>query len=262
MSGLAGVPDATRGLAGYASRPFPISASAPQGSPCELALCRSAFGVEKNRVPRSAKRESARKTTSFESRFGSGACRGGSRVGGWASVRGPRCVVERTISARACGGGREELTRSRFGARVSPVRDDAPVETRWVFRYIAARKGEKGKKRESERAGQPRASRTRAGSRAGGLWRAYHCPVGAKARARACFGSCDVALCRVNELRVRRANGRGRKISGDRAKTAGRDWTRACSETDARYGCESSTGYRLQTDGRARGSRARNRERR
>ena len=40
MSGLAGVPDvAFSGLVGRASRPSPNSASAPQGSPCEFALC-------------------------------------------------------------------------------------------------------------------------------------------------------------------------------------------------------------------------------
>ena len=174
MSGLAGVPDtAFSGLVGRASRPSPNSASAPQGSPCEFALCCYFYFQERacsNSVRVIGEVPASRRVRA--------------RFGGWASVRGPQCVVEWTRVARARGAG-TRLTRalSFRRARVSP-RDDAPVEARWVFRHLASRKGGKRQKARIGKARGSRALRERARARARGLRRAYHRQVAAKVCAR------------------------------------------------------------------------------
>lgn len=172
MSGLAGVPDAAWGLAGRASRAFPNSASAPQGSPCEFALCCYFFAKSARASVYGQRRES---------RFGR-VFRGWARLGGGLRSEGREAWCGgREVRARgAVLGGR---ARSRFGARASP-RATARPSRRLGFRHVGLEKASKRQTRESERAGYPRASRTRAGSRARGLRGAYHRSVAAKGCAR------------------------------------------------------------------------------
>lgn len=172
MSGLAGVPDAAWGLAGRASRAFPNSASAPQGSPCEFALCCYFFAKSARASVYGQRRES---------RFGR-VFRGWARFGGGFGQRATRRGVADERCARAApfsGDARAHVSaRARLPARRRARRGD------WVFAKSVSKKRAKRQTRESERAGYPRASRTRAGSRARGLRGAYHRSVAAKGCAR------------------------------------------------------------------------------
>lgn len=158
MSGLAGVPDAAWGLAGRASRAFPNSASAPQGSPCEFALCCYFFGI--------SRKARVRQCTGNDASRGSGACFEVGRDSGGASVRGPRGVVWRTRGARARRRSRETRALTFRRARVSP-RDGAPVEATG-FSPSRSRKSEQKDKRENRNARVTRALRERARARARG----------------------------------------------------------------------------------------------
>lgn len=141
MSGLAGVPDvAFSGLVGRASRPSPNSASAPQGSPCEFALCCYFYFQERACSSNSVRVIIGEVPASRRVR---------ARFGGWASVREPRCVVEWTRVARARGAGTRGTRALSFRrARVSP-RDDGPVEASRFFVTSRLEKAERDKKRES-----------------------------------------------------------------------------------------------------------------
>ena len=184
MSGLAGVPDvAFSGLVGRASRPSPNSASAPQGSPCEFALCCYFYFQERACSSNSVRVIIGEVPASRRVR---------ARFGGWASVREPRCVVEWTRVARARGAGTRGTRALSFRrARVSP-RDDAPVEARRGFSSPRVWKRRKETKSENRR---PRASRTRAGLRARASSRVPS--PGRREGMRAYFGSFDVALREV-----------------------------------------------------------------
>ena len=155
MSGLAGVPDAAWGLAGRASRAFPNSASAPQGSPCEFALCCYFFAKSARASVYGQRRES---------RFGR-VFRGWARFGGGLRLEGREAWCGgREVRARgAVLGGR---ARSRFGARASP-RATARPSRRLGFRQVGL---EKAIKRQSENrnARVSRALRERARARARG----------------------------------------------------------------------------------------------
>jgi hypothetical protein len=131
MSGLAGVPDAAWGLAGRASRAFPNSASAPQGSPCEFALCCYFFAKSARASVYGQRRES---------RFGR-VFRGWARFGGGLRLEGREAWCGgREVRARgAVLGGR---ARSRFGARASP-RATARPSRRLGFRQVGLEKASK-----------------------------------------------------------------------------------------------------------------------
>ena len=132
----------------------------------------------------------------------------------WSSGRGWR---------HASGIGRVKVARSRFRARASPLRDDAPVEARWVFRHIASRKGKKRQKaRIGTRVAAARFANARGLARAGFSSRVPS--SGRRESVRACFASLDVALRRVSEPGVPRAereNRTRRKISRNPEKNGG-----------------------------------------
>ena len=185
MSGLAGVPDAAWGLAGRASRAFPNSASAPQGSPCEFALCCYFFAKSARASVYGQRRES---------RFGR-VFRGWARFGGGASVRGPRGVVWRTRGARARRRSRGTRALTFRRARVSP-RDGAPVEATGFSPRRSRKSEQKTNARIGTRGLPARFANARGLARAGASWRVPS--LSRRERMRACFGSLDVAPRRVN----------------------------------------------------------------
>jgi hypothetical protein len=155
MSGLAGVPDAAWGLAGRASRAFPNSASAPQGSPCEFALCCYFFAKSARASVYGQRRES---------RFGR-VFRGWARFGGGFGQRAARRGVADERCARAApfsGDARAHVSaRARLPARRRARRGD------WVFATSVSKKRAKDK-RENRNARVTRALRERARARARG----------------------------------------------------------------------------------------------
>ena len=176
MSGLAGVPDvAFSGLVGRASRPSPNSASAPQGSPCEFALCCYFRNARVQTVFESSAR--FRRVVAF-GRDSVGGLRSGSRDA-WSSRREWRARVVPV---------REERARSRFGARASPRATTGPSRRALGFSSPRVWKRRKETKSENRR---PRASRTRAGLRARASSRVPS--PGRREGMRAYFGSFDVA---------------------------------------------------------------------
>ena len=158
MSGLAGVPDAAWGLAGRASRAFPNSASAPQGSPCEFALCCYFFGI--------SRKARVRQCTGNDASRGSGACfEVGRDSGGGFGQRAARRGVADERCARAApfsGDARAHVSaRARLPARRRARRGD------WVFATSVSKKRAKDK-RENRNARVTRALRERARARARG----------------------------------------------------------------------------------------------
>jgi hypothetical protein len=155
MSGLAGVPDAAWGLAGRASRAFPNSASAPQGSPCEFALCCYFFAKSARASVYGQRRES---------RFGR-VFRGWARFGGGFGQRATRRGVADERCARAAsfsGDARAHVSaRARLPARRRARRGD------WVLATSVSKKRAKDK-RENRNARVTRALRERARARARG----------------------------------------------------------------------------------------------
>lgn len=182
MSGLAGVPDADWGLAGRASRAFPNSASAPQGSPCEFALCCYFFGVSrKARASVYGRRRESRFGRVFEVGRDSGG--GGLRSEGREAWRDGGEVRARG----AVLGGR---ARSRFGARASP-RATARPSRRLGFSPHRSRKSEqKTNARIGTRGLAARFANARRLARAGASWRVPS--LSRRERMRACFGSLGV----------------------------------------------------------------------
>ena len=187
MSGLAGVPDtAFSGLVGRASRPSPNSASAPQGSPCEFALCCYFYFRKHTRVQtvfESSARlrgESSRSGAIRWVGFGQGAA-----MRGRVDESGARAWYRYAINARALVSARARLP-ARRRARRGALGFSPP-------RVSKRRKETKSENREG--AGQPRASRTRAGSRARASSRVPS--PGRREGMRAYFGSFDVALREV-----------------------------------------------------------------
>ena len=187
MSGLAGVPDvAFSGLVGRASRPSPNSASAPQGSPCEFALCCYFYFQERacsNGVRVIGRRGSGESSRSGAIRwvgFGQGAA-----MRGRVDESGARAWCRYAINARALVSARARLP-ARRRARRGALGFSPP-------RVSKRRKETKSENREG--AGQPRASRTRAGSRARASSRVPS--PGRREGMRAYFGSFDVALREV-----------------------------------------------------------------
>ena len=187
MSGLAGVPDtAFSGLVGRASRPSPNSASAPQGSPCEFALCCYFYFQERacsNGVRVIGRRGSGESSRSGAIRwvgFGQGAA-----MRGRVDESGARAWCRYAINARALVSARARLP-ARRRARRGALGFSPP-------RVSKRRKETKSENREG--AGQPRASRTRAGSRARASSRVPS--PDRREGMRAYFGSFDVALREV-----------------------------------------------------------------
>ena len=175
MSGLAGVPDAAfSGLVGRASSPSPNSASAPQGSPCEFALCCYFYFQERacsNGVRVIGRRGSGESSRSGAIRwvgFGQGAA-----MRGRVDESGARAWCRYAINARALVSARARLP-ARRRARRGALGFSPP-------RVSKRRKETKSENREGRGS---RALRERARARARGLRRAYHRQVAAKVCAR------------------------------------------------------------------------------
>ena len=213
MSGLAGVPDADWGLAGRASRAFPNSASAPQGSPCEFALCCYFYF----QGPRVFKQCSSHRRGSGESSR-SGAIRGG---GLRSEGREAWCEGGEVRARGAVLGGR---ARSRFGARASPRATTRPSRRLGFSPHRSRKSEQKTNARIGTRGLAARFANARGLARAGASWRVPS--LSRRERMRACFGSLGVR--RVSEA-PRGAEGRAsvekRKNLRNRRKRAGRDST-------------------------------------
>ena len=218
MSGLAGVPDAAWGLAGRASRAFPNSASAPQGSPCEFALCCYFFGI--------SRKARVRQCTGNDASRGAGACFEVGRDAGGAAVRGPRGVVWRTRGARARRRSRETRALTFRRARVSP-RDGAPVEATGFSPRRSRKSEQKTNARIGTRGLPARFANARGLARAGASWRVPS--LSRRERMRACFGSLDVAPRQLNAPGVPREekamNEKTKNLCKKGRKRAGRDST-------------------------------------
>ena len=176
MSGLAGVPDAAfSGLVGRASRPSPNSASAPQGSPCEFALCCYFYFRKHTRVQTVF--ESSARLRGESSRSGAirwvGFGQGGA-IRGRVDESGARAWCRYAKNARALVSARARLPARRRARRGA-----------LGFRHIASRKGGKRQKARIGKARGSRALRERARARARGPRRAYHRQVAANVCARA-----------------------------------------------------------------------------